>query len=459
MNYSTDFIKEDYINELLNADVSEVNFNEILEKANDFKGLNHKEVAALLNCEDESVIEEIFKIAKKTKKDIYGDRIVMFAPIYISDYCVNTCDYCGFKSCNETKRRKLTAEELKDEVKVLVENGHKRLALEAGEDPENCPIEYVIESIKTIYSMKFKNGNIRRLNVNIAATSVEEFKMLKDAEIGTYILFQETYHRESYDKFHIAGPKKNYDYHTTAFHRAMEAGIDDVGGGVLFGLYEPNFEVLALMLHNEELENKFGVGFHTVSMPRIRKAKGMVESKYKYSVEDKLFLKLAAIIRVAIPYTGIIISTRESEEMRLKLFELGITQVSGGSKVGVGAYKKSEEKNKQFEVADERTQLEVAYWLMEQGLLPSFCTACYRSGRTGDRFMSLAKSGNIKNVCLPNGILTLMEYTLDYGDEKFADLAYKLIDKNIENIGNNKVKKLVLSYIEEMKAGKRDLFV
>lgn len=457
--YSTNFIKDEYIKELLEKDYTNVNYKEILERARNFKGLNHADVAALLKCEDKNIIEEIFKIAGKTKKEIYGNRIVMFAPIYISDYCINRCDYCGFKESNIIHRKKLTMEELKEEVEILVKNGHKRLALEAGEDPNNCPIEYVLESIKTIYSMKFKNGQIRRLNVNIAATTVEEFKLLKEAEIGTYILFQETYHRASYNKYHLAGPKKDYDYHTTAFHRAMEAGIDDVGGGVLFGLYDPIYEVIALMLHNEELERKFNVGFHTVSLPRIRKATGMTPNKYKYSIDDETFLKLAAIIRIAIPYTGMIISTRETEEMRLKLFDLGITQVSGGSKAAVGGYKKGKEATPQFDIEDNRSQKEVASWLMDKGLLPSFCTACYRSGRTGDRFMALSKSGEIKNVCLPNGILTLKEYALDYGDEKFINKANELINKHLEDIKSEKVKEITKKYLLDMENGKRDLFL
>lgn len=457
--YTTDFIRDEYINSLLEKDYSNINYEEILDKARNFKGLNHMEVAALLKCDEEEVLKEVFEIAGKTKKEIYGNRIVMFAPIYISDYCVNTCDYCGFKECNGISRSKLTKEELMEEVEILVKNGHKRLALEAGEDPDNCPIEYVLDSIKTIYSMKFKNGEIRRLNVNIAATTVEEFKMLKEAEIGTYILFQETYHRESYDKYHISGPKKDYDFHTTAFHRAMEAGIDDVGGGILFGLYNPLYEVIALLLHNEELEKRFNVGFHTVSLPRIRKASGMTVSKYRFSIDDETFLKLAAIIRIAIPFTGMIISTRETEKMRLKLFDLGITQVSGGSKAAVGGYKKGEKAIPQFDIEDSRTQREIAYWLMEEGLLPSFCTACYRSGRTGDRFMELTKSGEIKNVCLPNGILTLKEYALDYGDEKFNKKANEIIEKYLNDIKSTLVKEITKNNLKEMENGKRDLFL
>lgn len=457
--YDTNFIDDQYIRKLLQKDYSLVNYEEILSKARNYKGLNHIEVTALLKCQDNKVLDEVFKIARKTKEEIYGDRIVMFAPIYISDYCINRCDYCGFKESNDITRKKLTTEELKEEVEILVKNGHKRLALEAGEDPVNCSIDYVLKSIETIYSMKFKNGEIRRLNVNIAATTIQEYKMLKEAEIGTYILFQETYHRESYDKYHLSGPKKNYDYHTTAFHRAMEAGIDDVGAGVLFGLYEPFYEVIALMLHNEELEKKFNVGFHTVSLPRIRKATGMTASKYKHSIDDQTFLRLAAIIRIAIPFTGMIISTRETEDMRLKLFNLGITQVSGGSKAAVGGYKKGKEATYQFDIEDNRSQKETAYWLMENELLPSFCTACYRSGRTGDRFMELAKSGNIKNVCLPNGILTLKEYSLDYGDEEFQKKADQLIEKHIKNIKSDKVRYLTSTYLHEMEQGKRDLFL
>ncbi|MBR1737929.1 MAG: [Firmicutes bacterium] len=344
-------------------------------------------------------------------------------------------------------------------VEILEKMGHKRLALEAGEDPVNCPIDYILECINTIYSMKADNGEIRRVNVNIAATTVENFKKLKEVGIGTYILFQETYHKETYERVHIAGPKKNYEYHTTAFDRAMEAGIDDVGGGVLFGLYDYKYEIMGLMLHNEHLEEKFGVGFHTISVPRLCKAEGNDMDKFKYIVSDEEFKKLVAIIRLAVPFTGMIISTRESKEMRKELIKLGISQISGGSSVEVGGYSARESGGNQFKMADHRSAQEIIYWLMDEGLVPSFCTACYRKGRTGDRFMSLAKSGNIKNVCLPNALMTLKEYSLDYGNEKFREKAEKLISEKIDYIENEKVRELVKNNLKELENGKRDLYI
>jgi 2-iminoacetate synthase len=333
------------------------------------------------------------------------------------------------------------------------------LAVEAGEDDVNCPIEYILECMQTIYDMKFENGEIRRLNVNIAATTVENYKKLKEVGIGTYILFQETYHKPTYLDMHVSGPKRNYEYHTTAFDRAMQGGIDDVGGGVLFGLYDPYFEVLGLMLHNEHLEKEFGVGFHTISVPRIRKADGALQTSFQYAVDDETFKKLVAVIRLAVPFTGMIVSTRESKEMRKELIRLGISQMSAGSATGVGGYKEGQESHAQFEVVDERDAMDVIKWIMDEGMVPSFCTACYRSGRTGDRFMSLAKSGNIKNVCLPNALMTLAEYTLDYGDEEFKQKAYATIEREIPKIENEKVRELTKENIEKIKQGQRDLFV
>lgn len=454
-------IDNDFIDNILSEakNVSSDEVSKILDKAESFQGLTTDEVAVLLMNEDKAVLNRIFDIAGKIKKHIYGDRVVMFAPLYVSDYCVNKCEYCGFNNENEFPRRKLTMNEIEKEVRILEEMGHKRLALEAGEDPVNCSIDYVLDCIKTIYNMKFDNGEIRRINVNIAGTTVENYKKLYDADIGTYVLFQETYHKDTYEKIHIAGPKANYKYHLEAFDRAMEAGIEDVGGGVLFGFYDYKFEVISLMLHNQHLEDKFGVGFHTISVPRLCPAEGMDTSKYKYMLDDETFIRLVAILRLAVPYTGIILSTRESEEMRKELINKGVSQVSGGSSVVVGGYSKREEKGNQFEVEDNRTPQEIIKWLMSEELVPSFCTACYRQGRTGDRFMQLAKTGNIKNVCLPNGLLTLKEYSMDYGDDEFKALAKDIINKKINDIENEKVKTLTKEYLERIEKGERDLFL
>ena len=433
--------------------------SKILDKADKLEGLSHEEVAQLLVCEDEKHIARIFEIAHKIKNHIYGNRIVLFAPLYVSDYCVNQCAYCNYNHNHGFERRKLTMEQVREEVVILEKMGHKRLALEAGEDEENCSIEFILECLDTIYKMKTENGEIRRVNVNIAATTVENYKKLKAAGIGTYILFQETYHRPTYDKVHIAGPKKDYDYHITAFDRAMEAGIDDVGGGVLFGLHDPYFDVLALMLHNEYLEKKFGVGFHTVSIPRICKADGAIDSAYEYALDDKSFLKIAAILRIAIPFTGMIISTRESPEMRKKLIHAGVSQISGGSSTGVIGYSTPDNSTKQFEINDDRKASDIIEWLIDENMIPSFCTACYRNGRTGDRFMSLAKSGNIKNVCLPNALMTLCEYSCDYGNGEFIKKADALIEKELSNIENEEVRILTANNIKKIKNGERDLFV
>lgn len=455
------FIDKDYIEKVLAEaeNTTSEQISGILDKADNFEGLTHREVAMLLKCNDKQMLDRLFKIAKKIKQHIYGNRIVMFAPLYVSDYCINKCAYCGFNCTHEYSRKKLTMDEIRNEVSILEKMGHKRLAVEAGEDPENCPIEYILECIKTIYDMHVDNGEIRRVNVNIAATTVEEFKMLHDVGIGTYILFQETYHKPTYEKMHISGPKSDYEYHLTAFDRAMEAGIDDVGGGALFGLADPYFEVMGLMIHNEHLEEKFGVGFHTISVPRIRRADGAINDNFQNSVDDETFMKLVAVIRLAVPFTGMIISTRENLEMRKKLINIGISQVSAGSSVEVGGYSMRERSEPQFVLADDREAGDIIMWLMDEGFIPSFCTACYRKGRTGDRFMSLAKSGNIKNVCLPNALMTLTEYAQDYGTDLFKEKADKLVSKEIENIENLKVRELVRENIEKIKKGERDLFL
>lgn len=455
------FIDHNYIEKLLleSKEATNEEITDILNKADRFEGLTHKEVATLLATDNKEHIQRIFKIAGKIKDHIYGNRVVIFAPLYVSDYCVNKCKYCGYKCDHEFERRRLTMDEIREEVAILEKMGHKRLALEAGEDPVNCDINYILDCIRTIYDMKLNNGEIRRVNVNIASTTVENYKKLKEVGIGTYILFQETYHKPTYEEVHIAGPKHNYEYHLTAFNRAMEAGIEDVGAGVLFGLYEPNFEVLALMLHNEYLEKQYGVGFHTISVPRLKAASGSDLSFYKHLVDDQTFKKLVAIIRLAVPFTGMIISTRESEQMRKELIKMGVSQVSAGSTVEVGGYTAREHNNAQFQVTDSRSAMDILSWLMEDELVPSFCTACYRKGRTGDRFMSLAKSGNIKNVCHPNALMTLCEYMMDFGSEEFKAQADSLIQREIPKIENEKVRNLVIENIKKIKAGERDLYI
>lgn len=454
-------IDNDYIYGILEGakDIEDKKIEEILDKAESLEGLTHGEVAALLQSTNKEHLKRIFDIADKIKRQIYGNRIVMFAPLYVSDYCVNNCKYCGYNSLNDFKRRRLSMDEIREEVAILERMGHKRLALEAGEDPIMCDIDYILECIRTIYDMKLDNGEIRRVNVNIAATSVEEYKMLRDIEIGTYILFQETYHKETYEDVHVSGPKSDYKYHLTAFDRAMEAGIDDVGGGVLFGLYDPYFELLGLMLHNEHLERKFGAGFHTISVPRIMPAEGVDSSFIKYPVDDDTFKKIVAIIRLAVPYTGMIISTREDMDMRKELINMGISQVSAGSTVEVGGYSAREHKSAQFEVADSRNALEIMDWLIDEGFIPSFCTSCYRQGRTGDRFMELARSGEIKNVCHPNAIMTLWEYALDYGDDNFKNKVNELIEREVPKIENERTRNLILDNIDKLTAGQRDVFV
>lgn len=455
------FIDQEYIENTLEASKSTTDeeINRILNKADNFEGLTHKEVAALLSNNNPIHLKRLFEVAGRIKNHIYGDRIVMFAPLYVSDYCVNKCAYCGFRCDNEFNRRQLNMDEIRDEIRLLEKMGHKRLAIEAGEDPEKCPIEYILEVVKTIYDMKFENGEIRRVNINIAATTVENYKKLNDAGIGTYILFQETYHKPTYERIHLGGPKKNYEYHTTAFDRAHQGGIDDVGGGVLFGFADPKFEIMGLMLHNEHLEKDFGVGFHTISVPRMCEAEGADMSVFTNLVSDEDFLKLVAIIRIAVPFTGMIISTRESEQMRAKLIKIGISQVSAGSSVDVGGYSEREKGSSQFILNDSRDAKTIISWLMDEGFVPSFCTACYRKGRTGDRFMSLAKSGNIKNVCLPNALMTLKEYALDYGDDEFRIKADKTIATHIEKLENEKIKILVTENLKKLDAGERDLYI
>ncbi len=432
----------------------------ILEKARQRKGLSHRDASVLLACEIPEKNQEMYALAEQIKKDFYGNRIVLFAPLYLSNYCINGCVYCPYHAKNKhIARKKLTQEEIRKEVIALQDMGHKRLALETGEDPVNNPIEYVLESIKTIYSIKHKNGAIRRVNVNIAATTVENYRKLKEAGIGTYILFQETYHKESYEKLHPTGPKSDYAYHTEAHDRAMQGGIDDVGLGVLFGLEMYRYEFAGLLMHAEHLEAVFGVGPHTISVPRICPADDIDPSAFDNGVPDDTFAKIIACIRIAVPYTGMIISTRESPKMRAKALHLGISQISGGSRTSVGGYveeEPEEENSAQFDVSDRRSLDEVLKWLMEMGYLPSFCTACYREGRTGDRFMSLCKAGQIQNCCQPNAIMTLKEYLEDYASPATKAVGEALIQQEMEHIPSEKVKSIVVERLKKIEQGERD---
>lgn len=458
-----EFINHEEILETL--DYAEKNKNnvelidEILSKAKKLKGLSHREASVLLACEIPEKIDEVYKLAEQIKKDFYGNRIVMFAPLYLSNYCVNGCVYCPYHHQNcHIERKKLTQDEVRKEVIALQDMGHKRLAIEAGEDPVNNPIEYILDCIKTIYSIQHKNGAIRRVNVNIAATTVENYRKLKEAGIGTYILFQETYHKQSYEKLHPTGPKHNYDYHTEAMDRAMQGGIDDVGLGVLFGLELYKYEFAGLLMHAEHLEAVHGVGPHTISVPRIKRADDIDPSTFDNGIDDETFAKITACIRVAVPYTGMIISTRESESVRKKLLHLGVSQISGASRTSVGGYTQEERPHdtEQFDVSDQRTLDDVVKWLMEMGYIPSFCTACYREGRTGDRFMELCKSKQIQNCCHPNALMTLKEFLEDYASDETKEIGEKLIQKEIENIGKEKVKEIVRTRLEKIQNGERD---
>ncbi len=433
----------------------------ILEKARLKKGLTHREASVLLACDLEDKNQEIYKLAEQIKKDFYGNRIVLFAPLYLSNYCVNGCVYCPYHFKNKhIPRKKLTQEEIRNEVIALQDMGHKRIAIETGEDPVNNPIEYVLESIKTIYSVKHKNGSIRRVNVNIAATTVENYKKLHDIGIGTYILFQETYNKESYETLHPTGPKHNYKWHTEAMDRAMAGGIDDVSLGVLFGLESYRYEFAGLLMHAEHLEAVHGVGPHAISVPRIKKADDINPDDFDNGIDDDIFAKIVACIRIAVPYTGMIISTRETEECRKRLLHLGVSQISGGSKTSVGGYfnpMPEDENSAQFDVSDRRPLDDVIKWLMQMGYVPSFCTACYRSGRTGDRFMEICKQQQIHNFCQPNAILTLKEYLEDYASPETKEIGYKLIDKELQSLVDGKVKTTVEEDLVKIETGTRDL--
>lgn len=458
-----DFINDEEILDTLNYSAKHKSdaplIKSILEKAALCKGISHREAAVLLDCDIPELNDEIKALAKKIKLRFYGNRIVLFAPLYLSNYCINSCTYCPYHVHNKhIGRKKLTQEEIYRETIALQDLGHKRLALEAGEDPVNNPIEYILESINTIYSVKHKNGAIRRVNVNIAATTHEEYKMLKDAGIGTYILFQETYNRAAYKTLHPAGPKSDYDWHTQAMDRAMEAGIDDVGIGVLFGLNLYRYDFTGLLMHAEHLEAAKGVGPHTISVPRIRAADGIDPASFPDAIDDETFAKIVAVIRIAVPYTGMIVSTRESQNTREKILELGVSQISGGSRTSVGGYCESERPGDttQFDVSDTRSLDEVVAWLMELGYVPSFCTACYRAGRTGDRFMQLVKSCQIANCCHPNALMTLKEYLEDYACDKTKVLGEKLIECELNKIPDEKIRERAKTYIREEAFGKRD---
>ncbi|MDO4600351.1 MAG: [FeFe] hydrogenase H-cluster radical SAM maturase HydG [[Ruminococcus] gnavus] len=461
--HADDFINhEEILETLAYADENKANeslIDSILEKARLRKGLSHREASVLLACQIEEKNQEIYKLAEQIKKDFYGNRIVMFAPLYLSNYCVNGCTYCPYHLKNKhIARKQLTQEEIRKEVIALQDMGHKRLALEAGEDPVRNTMDYYLDSINTIYSIKHKNGAIRRVNINIAATTVDNYRLLKEAGIGTYILFQETYHKESYLTLHPTGPKHDYNYHTEAMDRAMEGGVDDVGIGVLFGLDKYRYEFAGLLMHAEHLEAAFGVGPHTISVPRLRHADDINADEFDNGIDDDTFAKIVACIRIAVPYTGMIISTRESQKCRERVLHLGVSQISGGSRTSVGGYCEPEPddaKSEQFDVSDTRTLDEVVRWLMEMDYIPSFCTACYREGRTGDRFMSLCKSGQIQNCCHPNALMTLKEYLMDYASPETKAIGDRLIAKEVGNVPNEKARAVVLENLRLIEQNNR----
>ncbi len=460
------FVDEPRIWRLLdeNRNLSRKELKAIVSKATEAKGLELPEVAALIQLEDEEILNQVYQAARQIKEHIYGRRMVFFAPLYISNYCVNDCVYCGYHRSNTSMtRRRLTMEEIKEEVRLLEKMGHKRIALETGEDPRNCPIEYVLDAMKTIYEVHEDNGNIRRINVNIAATTVENYQKLKAAGIGTYVLFQETYHRETYEKMHPSGPKADYMWHLTAMDRAMEGGIDDVGIGVLFGLFDYRFEVMAMIMHAHHLDQTWGAGPHTISVPRLRAAEGVTPKSFPYLVSDRDFRKIIAVLRLAVPYTGMILSTRENPGYRDELMALGISQISAGSSTGVGGYKADlngidQKSTAQFDVADERTPNELIRNLCQGGYIPSYCTACYRMGRTGDRFMALAKSGQIGNVCQPNAILTFKEYLVDYADPETRKLGEQTIAEHLKMVTNESIKAKTVERLRLIEEGERDFY-
>ena len=458
-----DFIKDEMIDQLLDDGIgkSEEEISGIIEKGKNAKGLELHEVAALLQNTSPELKKRLFEAAREVKNAIYGSRIVMFAPLYVSDYCVNSCKYCGYKCTNRFSRKKLTDDEIRREVEIITGLGHKRIALEAGEDDLNCSIDYILHAMEVVYSTRTTRGAINRINVNIAATTVENYNKLKQAGIGTYILFQESYHRDTYKAMHPSGPKSDYDYHTTAMDRAMQGGIDDVGVGVLFGLYDYKFEVMGMLMHALHLEKTLGVGPHTLSVPRLRPAGGVTLEQFPHLVSDADFKSIVAILRLAVPYAGIILSTREESEFREEVISIGVSQVSAGSCTGVGGYQEHEKGSSggaQFEVADNRSPVEVIKSLCRQGYIPSYCTACYRAGRTGDRFMEFAKSGKIHNLCYPNAIMTFKEYLIDYADDELKTLGNKVIEDNLGNIPNATMRVKTLERLKRIEDGERNLF-
>lgn len=463
------FINDDLILQLLHEAKTKGQdknlVKDIIAKASQYHGLSASEVAILLEVTDKDLLQSMYTVAADIKQAIYGTRIVLFAPLYISSHCINNCSYCGYRSGNRNQiRRHLSLAEVKQEVEIIQSLGHKRLVLEAGEDNDNCSIDYVVDVIKEIYNVKNKNGSIRRVNINVAATTIDEYRKLKQAEIGTYILFQETYHRPTYEQLHPTGPKKDYNWHTTAMDRAMQAGIDDVGIGVLYGLYDYKYDTISMFLHAEHLENTFGVGPHTISVPRLRPADGISLETFPHLVDDEDFQKIIAIMRLAVPYTGIILSTREHPELRDKLLTYGVSQISAGSCTGVGGYQQTQEHSEsakeamQFKTGDNRTPDEIIQMLCEKNFIPSYCTACYRQGRTGDRFMSLAKSGEIQNVCLPNALLTFKEYLIDYADDSLKEVGETMIAKNIASIPQENIRTETIKRLKEIEDGTRDLY-
>ncbi len=457
-----DFISDKLIANLLEQgqEKSREELLKLVEKGREGQGLTAQEVAALLSVKDPEIEQKMHEAAAHVKTAIYGNRMVIFAPLYVSNYCINSCRYCGYKAGNEIRRKKLNDDELRQEVQIIQRLGHKRIVLEAGEDEKNCPIEYILHAMDVIYNTSVDNGSIRRINVNIAATTVENYRKLKEAGIGTYILFQETYHRDTYAAMHTSGPKSDYEYHTTAMDRAMEAGLDDVGIGVLLGLYDYQYEMVATMLHKEHMEKEFGVGPHTISVPRIKAAKDVSLEEYPYIVTDAEFKRIVSILRIAVPYTGIIVSTREESSFRDEVIKLGASQISAGSCTGVGGYKDHEqgEDSPQFEVADHRSPNNIIKSLCRQGHLPSYCTACYRMERTGDRFMQLAKNGSIHDLCYPNAILTFKEYLEDYADEELKELGEKVIEENLQKIPKEKMKLQTIRRLKDIESGKRDFY-
>ncbi len=466
---SDDFINDKLILQLLHEAKTKAHdkklVNNIIAKASQYHGLSASEVAILLEVTDTDILESMYSVATDIKQNIYGTRIVLFAPLYISSHCINDCSYCGYRSSNDSQvRRHLSMAEIKQEVEIIQSLGHKRLVVEAGEDNANCSIDYVVDTIKEIYNVKNKNGSIRRVNINVAATTIDEYRKLKQADIGTYILFQETYHRPTYEILHPAGPKKDYNWHTTAMDRAMQAGIDDVGIGVLYGLYDYKYDTISMFLHAEHLEKTFGVGPHTISVPRLRPADSINLETFPHLVNDEDFKKIIAIIRLAVPYTGLILSTREHPELRDQLLTYGVSQISAGSCTGVGGYQQTKEDSAvtkgamQFETGDNRSPDEIISMLCEKNFIPSYCTACYRQGRTGDRFMSLAKSGEIQNVCLPNALLTFKEYLLDYGDDSLKSVGEAMIAKNLDSIPQESVRAETIKRLKEIEDGARDLY-